>query len=79
MRHESEHVSLAVTDTGDVFNRPIRIGFWHNATLVIGVAQNHLSIRVQRAQGRCVREETAFAVRYWQLEECPLWATVCEW
>src|SRR6266496_3631693 len=79
MRHQSEHVSLAITDTGDVFNRPIWIRFRHNATLAIGVAQNHLLICVELLQRRRVRKKTAFAVRHWQSKKRTLRTTVCEW
>src|SRR5437762_644950 len=78
MRHEAKHVSLATADACDVFGRPIWICFRHNATFVVSVTQNHLSICVQLAQRRCVCVETAFAVRYRQSKKGPLWATVSE-
>src|SRR4029453_4422688 len=70
---------LSIADACDVFDRPIRTRFWYNSPLAIGVAQNHLLIRIQISQCRWVGEETAFAVRYRQSEECALWATVREW
>ncbi len=78
MRHQTENISFAVADAGDVFDRAIGIRTQNDPPLTVRIAQNHLLVGVQFAQRFRVGEEAAFPVRYRQAEKRPFWAAVGE-
>src|SRR6267378_3686672 len=65
MRHQSRYVSCFVADSGDVFQRTVRVGRFGDCTGRIHVAPEHLVICVEFSQRFRVGKIASFPVRDW--------------
>jgi hypothetical protein len=78
VRHQTENISFAITNAGNVLNGTIRIRFGHDMTTVIGVSHNDASIFVELAQCLVVREVTSFTMGDWHSKQRSFRATMRE-
>src|SRR5215472_10224445 len=79
MRHQTENIPFAATNSRNVFDRAIWICFRNNVTVVVCVAQNHLFVGIQLTQRLWISKKTPFTMRYGQAQKCSFRTAVGEW
>jgi len=71
VRHQAEHVALAVADARDVVARAVRVRFFRRLAALVAVAEDDAVLALQLFERRVVADVVALAVRDGDAEHAP--------